>query len=569
VPHRIINLNDGLADLQFVQLSTDPKNPLGDLLGGTQDNGTFSFSATFGPQRSWFESVNGDGAASGFDAGNSNIRYHTYFLGAGDINHHGANPNTWAFITEPVLLSGEAVSFYTPVITDPRVPGTIYLAAQHVWRTQDDGGSQAFLESHCLAPGGVPTYAIPDDPPCGDFVPLGADLTTSPGSKGGSYLVAVERAPSDASTLWVAGRRGRLFVAKNANDPPEKVSFDRIDTDSQPNRFISGVAIDPADANHAFVSFSGYNAATPGQPGHVFDVHYKPATSTATWTRLDANLPDTPITDIQYDDMTGDLYVATDYAVLRRPAGAKSWELAAAGLPLASVPNIVLRSDGRVLYAATYGRAAWRLALGPGARIIGPGALQDGQSAVYDGSQSRAFGGAGLTYAWTLPDGRHAATPTVTYRASGSGLKVLRLTVTAPDGRSATTTKAVQVGPSAPSGAGFARIRLKSRLTHLSSQRRFRFVLFCPTANALGCPGAATVKAKIGGHRRTLGFRTLSIATGRSTRIQMRLPKSLLRTLQRHHRRRLTATIKITQLDPQLKTHVERLRLRIVIPRRR
>ena len=253
VPHRIVNLNDGLADLQFVQLSTDPKNPLGDLLGGTQDNGTFSYSATLTPKRSWFESVNGDGAASGFDVGNSNIRYHTYFLGAGDINFHGADPNKWAFITEPIVTSGEAVSFYTPVIMDPKVPGTIFMAASHIWRTKDDGGDQAFLESKCLAPGGVPTYTVPDDPPCGDFVPLGADLTNSAGSKGGSYLAAVERAPSDTSTLWVGGRRGRVFVSKNADDPkPEKVGFDRIDTDAQPNRFVSGIAINPADPNHAF-----------------------------------------------------------------------------------------------------------------------------------------------------------------------------------------------------------------------------------------------------------------------------------------------------------------------------
>ncbi|MDQ1741521.1 MAG: hypothetical protein QOE53_3173, partial [Pseudonocardiales bacterium] len=361
VPHRIINLNDGLADLQFVQLSTDPKNPTGDLLGGTQDNGTFSYSATLTPQRSWFEAVNGDGAASGFDSGNSNIRYHTYFLGLGDINHHGSDPNKWAFITEPVLLSGEAVSFYTPVIMDPKVPGTIFLAAEHVWRTKDNGGDQGFLEANCLSPGGVPQYTVPDDPPCGDFEPLGANLSSSSGSKGGSYLAAVERAPSDTSTLWVAGRRGRLFVSKNADARAEQVSFDRIDTDDQPGRFISGIAIDPADANHAFVSFSGYDEATPDQPGHLFEVRYDPAKSSATWKRLDANLPDTPITDVAYDDMTGDLYIGTDYAILRRAGGETQWTQAASGLPLASVTNTVLRSDGRVLYGATYGRAAWRL----------------------------------------------------------------------------------------------------------------------------------------------------------------------------------------------------------------
>jgi hypothetical protein len=445
VPHRIVSLNDGLADLQFVQLSVDPKNPLGDLLGGTQDNGTFSYSATLTRERSWFESVNGDGAASGFDVGDSNIRYHTYFLGLGDINHHGSDPNFWTFITQPVADSGEAVSFYTPVVTDPKVPGTIYLGAQHVWRTKDNGGDQATLEANCLSPGGVPEYT--GNVTCGDFVPLGPDLTDeADGTKGGSYLAAVERAPSDSSTLWVGGRHGRLYVSKNADAAdPASVSFQRIDTDAQPGRFVSGIAIDPADPNHAFVSFSGYNAATPDQPGHVFDVHYDPGTSSATWTSLDADLPDTPITDIAYDDLTGDLYVGTDYTVLRRPAQATAWSQAASGLPLASVTNLVLRSDGRVLYGATYGRAAWRLELAPVARITGPDTLRRRQSAVYDGGSSRAFGDGRVSYRWTLPDGGHANGRTVRWRADRVGDRKLTLTVTASDGRSASATKVVHV----------------------------------------------------------------------------------------------------------------------------
>jgi hypothetical protein len=588
VPHRIVNLNDGLADLQFVQLSVDPKDPLGDLLGGTQDNGTFSYSATLTPQRSWFESVNGDGSASGFDAADSDVRYHTYFLGLGDINHHGSDPSTWTFVTEPVLLSGEAVSFYTPVIMDPKVPGTIYLAAQHVWRTKDDGGDQAFLESHCLSPGGVPQYTVPDDPPCGDFEPIGADLTTSAGSKGGSYLAAVERAPGDTSTLWVGGRRGRLYVSKNADDAKvEKVAFDRIDTDAQPNRFVSGIAIDPADANHAYVSFSGYDAATPSAPGHVFDVHYDPATSSATWTSLDADLPDTPITDIAYDDMTGDLYVGTDYTVLGRPGGAPAGGAGAPGGAPGAVTNTVLRVDGRALYATTYGRAVWRLALGPGARIAGADALLDGQTAVYDASQSKAFGGAGLTYVWTLPDGSHPTTSTVAFTAAGQGAKTLTLTVTAPDGRSATTTKTVQVGP-APSGGGggggggggagggggggngagtppatFAPIVQPSRVTHLHRDRSYRYALTCPAANTLGCAGSAKVTARIGGRTRKLSSSTLAIRPGGSVHIRRILAAALRRSLRGRHT--LAATVTVTQIDPQLKRRVERLKLSIVL----
>ena len=46
------------------------------------------------------------------------------------------------------------------------------------------------------------------------------------------------------------------------------------------------------------MSFSGYNARTPDQPGHVFDVRYDPATLERDMDALDANLPDTPVTDV-------------------------------------------------------------------------------------------------------------------------------------------------------------------------------------------------------------------------------------------------------------------------------
>jgi PKD domain len=563
VPHRIVNMNDGLADLQFVQLSVDPKDALGDLLGGTQDNGTFSYSATLTPQRSWFESVNGDGSASGFDAANSSIRYHTYFLGLGDINHHGSDPNGWTFITQPVVDSGEAVSFYTPVILDPKVPGTIFLAAQHIWRTKDNGGSQADLEANCAAPGGVPEFtgAIT----CGDFEPLGGDLTTSSGSKGGSYLAAVERAPSDTSTLWVGGRRGRVFVSKNADAPALRVGFDRIDTDNQPNRFVSGIAIDPADANHAYVSFSGYDAATPGQPGHVFDVHYDPASGSATWTNLDANLPDQPITDVAYDDFTGDLYAATDYTVLRRPAGATAWEQAASGLPLASVPGITLRADGRVLYAATYGRAAWRLALGPGARITGPDTVQSGKTASYDGGQSRAYGGASLTYSWTLPDGSHASGQTVSFHATSPGTKTISLTVTAPDGRQATTSKTITVTPGPGGGSRFALVKLLSKRVRLHADRSYRLVFSCPSANTQPCRGSLKVTASVRRHVRAFGSKKFSIRSGHRATLKLRLSRRVKRLL-RHHKR-VTATIAVRQVDAAGKVHRERLHVRIVLRR--
>jgi hypothetical protein len=195
------------------------------------------------------------------------IRMHSYTSAAHDVNFNTNDPLGWDWVSDPLLAtSGEAASFHVPLIVDPKVPGTWFDGLHHVWRTQDNGGAQSDLDQHCNEFFG--DFSVP----CCDWVPLGADLTSAAYGldKGGSYVVAITRAPNGTSTIWVATRRGRLFVSGNADAPAANVIFTRLDTSKQPIRFISGIAVDPANANRAFVSFSGYNAYTPTTPGHVF-----------------------------------------------------------------------------------------------------------------------------------------------------------------------------------------------------------------------------------------------------------------------------------------------------------
>jgi hypothetical protein len=78
-------------------------------------------------------------------------------------------------------------------------------------------------------------------------------------------VVAVARSDGDDATLWAATRVGRLWVTKEANAAnPRNVHFFRIDTPSTPGRFVSGIVVDPADSNHAWISYSGYGAYAPG-----------------------------------------------------------------------------------------------------------------------------------------------------------------------------------------------------------------------------------------------------------------------------------------------------------------
>jgi hypothetical protein len=357
IPNAVTPINDGLNDIQFQSLSVNP-NGNGELLGGTQDNGTWAFTPTADDPMKWFESVGGDGGQSGFDQANPNVRYHNYYDATPEVNFHGTDPKEWLDIYDPLQKSKELRSFYTPFIADPVVGGRAFTGLGHVWRTNDNGGNQDWLEAHCNALHLDPARTAP----CGDWVPLGEDLSSTKfgQSRAGHYVVATERAPSDRGTLWAATRTGRVFITKNADAAnAQSVKWDRLDSSSTPGRFVSGVAVDPSNPNHAWISYSGYTAYSPG--GHVYEVTYDPSTHSAAFTDKSGDFGDMPATGIaQYN---GDLYAATDFGVLRLPPRATHWEDAASGMATVAVYGLTLDRATHTLYAATHGRGAYELGL--------------------------------------------------------------------------------------------------------------------------------------------------------------------------------------------------------------
>lgn len=368
VPTRQFSLNAGLATLQFQSLSIQPRSNDREIMGGTQDNGTWLFT---GNRTQWNQTIYGDGGQSGFDVANPRIRFNTFFVAQTDTNFQGGDPAKWVVTSGPLLQSKEASAFYIPIIADPTVGGTMFAGLQHVWRTKDDGGNQAFLEANC------PEFTTPSDKPtCGDWVPIGNDLTgpaygtdrtATPGLP--SFVVATART-KDSSTLWVATRQGRVFVSHNADAAnPGSVTFTRIDNldPHSPGRFVSGITIDPANGNHAWISYSGYNAATPSTPGHVFDVTFTPGASPAASFRnleVESINGDLPVTGLVRDDARGDLFASTDFGVLTSSAEVEPhWAVAGGGLPRVEVAGLTISPATRSLYAATHGRGAWVMRL--------------------------------------------------------------------------------------------------------------------------------------------------------------------------------------------------------------
>ena len=408
VPNLITHIDKNLDTLQFIGVAINPSNPA-EVQGGTQDNGTWSNNDPVGDQNNWPQNIYGDGGNSGYDGTNSTWRFNEFTSAFTDANFENGDPTKWVIISAPLVNSGEAVGFYWPEIGDPNPPTgahPIFSGLQHVWRSWAFGAG--------ANPTAVPQNTTPDianyeancpefttfggQVGCGDFQPLGeqgaikkGDLTgTFYGSdRTGGSISWLARNKADHGTLWATTSAGRVFVTHNADaSDPAKVSWHRIDNATSPTRFPSSIYPDPANINHAWVTYSGYNAVTPTTPGHVFEVIENGSTpGSGVFTNLNveagtATFPtptgtgDLPVNDIVRDDARTNLYVATDFGVLRGNNDGKGGWNVTSGLPRFEITHLEIEPSARVptcvgalncpnlIYAATHSQGMWKLPLG-------------------------------------------------------------------------------------------------------------------------------------------------------------------------------------------------------------
>src|SRR5207237_8691463 len=245
----------------------------------------------------------------------------------------------------------------SPVPTLPTVAHLFFVVLHHVWLSWACGaGADPTSVPQNTTPA-IATYEAncadltTDGTGCGDFQPLGgpycdglSSTTTIPScgntpgdltgtvygsDRGGGAISWLARNKTDHGTLWATTSAGRIFVTHNADaSDPATVTWHRIDNATSPTRFPSSIYPDPSNVNHAWVTYSGYNAVTPTTPGHVFNVIEGTGAGSGTFTNLNVeagtatyptptNDGDLPVNDVVRDDAKGMLYVASHFGYLR------------------------------------------------------------------------------------------------------------------------------------------------------------------------------------------------------------------------------------------------------------
>jgi len=132
-----------------------------------------------------------------------------------------------------------------------------------------------------------------------------------------------------------------------------------------PNRYITSIAIDPANKQTIYVTVGGYSRrwVPPGTlqdtnqnvgVGHIFR-----STGGETFTDVSGNLPDVPAT---WATLRGtQVIVGMDTGVYASaPTGGTTYAVLN-GLPVVPISSLTLKpNDCNTLFAATYGRSVWK-----------------------------------------------------------------------------------------------------------------------------------------------------------------------------------------------------------------
>jgi uncharacterized protein (TIGR03437 family) len=249
----------------------------------------------------------------------------------------------------------DRVAFYVPMaqhtgFTDA-TGNVIYLGAHRLYRSADQGVTWIGLGASTDGFGADLTKNIPDPRFSDGFPSYISAIAAHP-------LLDQNMNPPD-ETVWIGTGDGLVQVTTNAA-ALAGATFTNVTKPPLPNRYVTDIALDPSDQRRAVVTYSGFNASTPGTPGHVFVTD----DLGATWWDISGNLPDTPVNSIAIDPVfPGILFIGTDLGVFQTADGGAMWIRMGNGMPKVATFVTRYHAATRSIVAATHGRGVYRLTL--------------------------------------------------------------------------------------------------------------------------------------------------------------------------------------------------------------
>lgn len=321
------NTNATMHTLQYYGVGTGKlAGPAGATAfwGGLQDNGTSVLNGASAEEM--IEPAGGDGGMvlvdprDGTNAVGEYVYLTTYLTTDGGHTFRNMAP------------PDNNAQFIAPFVADVRNPDHWVAGGQHIW---DDTAAWK-------------TVCTTDSCDWTSVHDLGAGLTSTALGVAGTTIYAG----------WVG--EGNPPGFSSGIDTNAGGTWHRLAAPNLPQRYLTALTVDPADANHVYAVYNGFSRRwiDSGGVGHVFESH----DGGAHWSDISGNLP-----DIGGDDLVmgrGGLVLATDAGVyVARQSQPGRWYRFGTGLPNAAVTDLNVTPDGKSVVAGTHGRGIWTIAI--------------------------------------------------------------------------------------------------------------------------------------------------------------------------------------------------------------
>jgi len=304
-------------------------------------------------------------------------------FGAYDVIGGGSQDNgtsrTTGGLTWDSILGADGGYF----VVDPADPHVQYAESQNGGLAKSTNGGASFFGASSGFPGGpwvTPILLDPTSPVEPNRILFaggnsevyrtinsGGSWSASSPALGGGVL-ALALAPSSSAVVYAGTGAGRIW--RSSDNGATLGAWVEITNGAVtgsaplPQRAITDIVVHPTDPNTLYITFSGFDASTPGRPGHVYRGVSADGGATWMWTNITSSLPDIPANAIELlPTAPNTLYVGTDVGVFRTTNGGASWATFGNGLPSVIISDLALDDSGALLRASTYGRGMWQIRL--------------------------------------------------------------------------------------------------------------------------------------------------------------------------------------------------------------
>ena len=315
---------------QFYTVNVDMEEPY-NVYGGLQDNGVYMGSSQSIPNKTeeWEHIMGGDGMYVAVDPRPNKVVYTGYQFG----NYFRLNLATdeMEYITPQHNIGEPKLRFNwrTPVILSPHNPDIVYMGAQKVFRSLNQGDTWEVISPD-----------LTKDLPQGN-VPF-------------STITSLDESPLKFGLIYAGTDDGNVQVTKNGGG-----SWEKINGNLPQDLWVSSLEASAHEEGIVYLALNGYRFDD-------FNTYlYRSDDYGQSWTNIQANMPDEAVNILIEDPVNPSLlYAGTDHGAYISLKRGGEWH-PITDLPNVAVYDMVVHPREKELVIATHGRSVYIMEVEP------------------------------------------------------------------------------------------------------------------------------------------------------------------------------------------------------------